>query len=367
MSRLRFLLAVTAAAALLSCRLACSQEPVVTFGPETATASLRNWHLDPALGLRTRDNGAWVRWRFTGTAATVLMDVSAYAGQLVRSYPGLQWELDAAAGRIQTAAGVTEYPLPVTGPGPHELRLWHEISDHQLNHWAADGVELRLLGLRCEADAALLPVTESETILALGDSILSATSQIPKPADFRHNPRSSWFWLHALGRQQEACIVSKPGTGWVSATPRLPAFHVPGQPAASSWRWLWEGQPAPTVLPARVIVAHGHNDGNASPSLVSSRVTDWLTQARAEWPAARLELLIPFSQRQAAAITAGYQAYQLAHPEDANTRLRDLGPLVGFNSDLGPGVATSRTSDGTHPTAAGHALVATLFTKATVP
>lgn len=335
---------------------------MIDFEPDTAVRCPRNWLLDPALGLRTRNNGAWVHWRFTGPCASLLLDVSAYHGKPASSYPGVQWECGPASGRIQTVPETNEYPLSVYGEGPHDLRFWHEISDNQQNRWASEGVEFRLLGLRCAEGATLLPVeTPTEHLLVFGDSIVGGSSQLPSSQPYRHNPRSSWVWLHALAVGTSVSIVSSPGTGWVSTT-TIPPFHVVGQPAQSSWRYLWEGQPAPTVAPTRVLTTHGHNDGNNPSVLVTARVLDWFVQARQEWPQARLEALIPLSQRKTAAIRAGFEAYQAASG-DHNIRLWDLGPMLGFNVDLGTGVPTCRTSDGVHPTAATHALLATLLTK----
>lgn len=111
--------------------------------------------------------------------------------------------------------------------------------------------------------------------------------------------------------------------------------------------------------PDYVFSYHGQNDGGISTPDIDAAVTAWITRVRAAAPAARIVLVVPYSQTAVAGITQAVQDYKAAHPSEHKLFLIDLGS-AGNAIVSAPG----GTADGLHPTAASNDSLAALVNAA---
>ncbi len=313
-----------------------------------------NWYRNGSTAIQTVNPGAYLKINFTGTSIGIGVDVSAMsaASYAAGIYPVIKWSIDGGAPSTQqlTASDTVLTLASGLADTTHSFRLDLIGVDQSgdSNRWNPPKMSLVVTKLVVDTSKTVTAATLNGGACVMGffDSIGEGavtlrlnTSSITQAQV--QDATKSYAVILANMLAREYAIVGFGGQGWESGI-----SSVPGLP--DSYNLLFSGQsrsfsPAPGV----VLVNMGTNG-----SVESAEVTSFLTALRTSVGAtAYIFFMIPFNQRHAAAIGTGFDDYHTGAPSDTRTIKLDLG-------STGDSIVTANSYDGTHPNAAGHALLA---------
>jgi lysophospholipase L1-like esterase len=341
-----------------------------------------NWTGDAGRGgdgfRQTWNPGAYFRVKWTTQdpkpTAKLLLDTSSYTPSF--KPPQIAYSID---GVWKSKVPCTnEIPIDdLTGAGPHELTVYLHWSE-QKERWGSEGQSglnvLRVRGLQCDATSAPLPDTlKSQWALIVGDSITEGSGASELSA-------YSHLVGQALQTQGYEYGISACGwSGWLNKGDNPPG-DVPGyyvvhhssngtdgiyDDAASRWNKI-DGN-SHSLLdsnghlsaygqtgqePALIMINYGTNDilHGSNPNDTSASIYQGLAALRAAAPHARIIVLIPFGQYEAAMLKNAVEKRQHADPPDTRISWIDLGPDVAKTL-----AAKNGLMGGLHPNDRGHA------------
>jgi lysophospholipase L1-like esterase len=337
-------------------------------------------------GVQTSNAGAYLKFRFNGSQATLNVDTSNQTSfPLLDVYvDGKQtgdqlWLKNATNGQIQLFGG---------GTGDHDVVVYfrrRELFDGtnpavtavKQQDWLTDAEHLRVTGVEVTGGTGFLNnnFARSKTAVFFGDSITEGGVQTfepnapDRPANFPFtdivNNFSYKTYAARLGDllNVEYGQVGWSGSGWVR-----PSTPTGNPPILDSWL-RYNGQSTAqrnfNPQPDYVFMNLGTNDipFNAGENNINFNVTDtaytWLKEARQRIPGAEIFVIYPFNQTKNAELRQGIVRYLNENPGDTKVHALNLG-AEGARGLVGPYIAEFAV-DSVHPTASRHQQLAGLL------
>ncbi len=337
-------------------------------------------------GAQTSNAGAYLKFRFNGSQATLNVDTSNQTSfPLLDVYvDGKQtgdqlWLKNAANGQIQLFGG---------GTGDHDVVVYfrrRELFDGtnssvtaiKQQDWLTDAEHLRVTGVEVSGGSGFLNnnFARSKTAVFFGDSITEGGVQTfepnapDRPANFPFtdivNNFSYKTYAARLGDllNVEYGQVGWSGSGWVR-----PSTPTGNPPILDSWL-RYNGQSAAqrnfSPQPDYVFMNLGTNDipFNPGENNINFNVADtaytWLKDARQRIPGAEIFVIYPFNQTKNAELRQGIVRYLNENPGDTKIHALNLG-TEGARGLVGQYIAEFAV-DSVHPTASRHQQLAGLL------
>ncbi len=337
-------------------------------------------------GVQTSNAGAYLKFRFNGSQATLNVDTSNQTSfPLLDVYVDGQqtgdqlWLKNATNGQIQLFGG---------GAGDHDVVVYfrrRELFDGtnpsvtavKQQDWLTDAEHLRVTGVEVSGGSGFLnnSFVRSKTAVFFGDSITEGGVQTfepnapDRPANFPFtdivNNFSYKTYAARLGDllNVEYGQVGWSGSGWVR-----PSTPTGNPPVLDSWL-RYNGQSTTqrnfSPQPDYVLMNLGTNDipFNSSENNINFNVTDttytWLKEARQRIPGAEIFVIYPFNQTKNAELRQGIVRYLNENPGDTKVHALNLG-AEGARGLVGPYIAEFAV-DSVHPTASRHQQLAGLL------
>jgi lysophospholipase L1-like esterase len=317
-------------------------------------------------GIQTSDAGAYLKFKFNGSQATLNVDTSNQTSfPLLDVYvDGKQtadqlWLKNVTNGRVQLFNGAA---------GNHEVTVYfrrRELYDGNnpavLNikqqDWATDAEHWRVNGVEVNGGSGFLTNTfaRSKTALFLGDSITEGFADFfdsnspDRPSTVTGDFRNSISYRTYAAQLGELLNVDYGQVGWSGSGWSQPTTATGNPPIADSWL-RYNGASTvqrdfQTKQPDYVFINLGTNDGAFD---ITNRVTSWLTQARQTIPNADIFVIAPFNQTKNAQLEQGIANYRSTNTTDRKVHFLNLGAegARGLNGTFNP----SLSGDGIHPT-----------------
>jgi GDSL-like Lipase/Acylhydrolase family len=302
-----------------------------------------NW-LPVSNGIQTSDAGAYLKFKFNGTQATLNVDTTSQT-----SFPLLDvfvdgkqtgdqlWLKNATNGQVKLFAG---------NAGNHEVTVYfrrRELYDDQnpavvaikQQDWLTDAEHWRVTGVEVSGGKGFLRNTlaQSKTAVFFGDSITEGFAQYFDPTSPPDRPSTittptirNSISYKTYAAQLAGLLnvdygqISWSGSGWVQ-----PTTITGNPPILDSWlRYNGSSnvQRAFKPQPDYVFINLGTNDGAFN---ITDTVTSWLTKARQTIPAAEIFVISPFNQSKSTEISQAITRYQTLNPTDTKIHNLDLG------------------------------------------
>ncbi len=339
-----------------------------------------------ANGVQTSNAGAYIKFRFNGSQATLNVDTSNQTSfPLLDVYvDGKQtgdqlWLKNATNGQIQLFGGDN---------GDHDVVVYfrrRELFDGtnpsvtavKQQDWLTDAEHLRVTGVEVSGGSGFLNnnFARSKTAVFFGDSITEGGVQTfepnapDRPANFPFtdivNNFSYKTYAARLGDllNVEYGQVGWSGSGWVR-----PSAPTGNPPVLDSWL-RFNGQSSAqrnfNPQPDYVFMNLGTNDipFNPGENNINFNVTEtaytWLKDARQRIPGAEIFVIYPFNQTKNAELRQGIVRYLNENPGDTKVHALNLG-AEGARGLVGPYIAEFAV-DSVHPTASRHQQLAGLL------
>lgn len=319
-----------------------------------AGQSPENWTNSGSAYALTINEGAYFKINFTGTSFALNVDVSALSGYGAGYYPTLKWQVDGGTA-VRRQCLSTDTTITVStglADTTHSLVVWLDGMDESTNtnRWSAGLSGLKLTGLVVDTGKTITAATNyPRRMIVFSDSIGSGSVALGSVSggnySFVQSASIGWAALLAANYQLEYCNVSFCGQGFETGIQGVPAV-------TSSYNLRMSGISRTFSTSYNIaIVQFGTNGGLSSGSVLQGLLENIRT---ALGTTTKIYLIQPLNQNAVATIAAGYASYIAAHPTDANIAKIDLGAT-------GAAIVTSNSYDGTHPNAAGYALIATAY------
>jgi lysophospholipase L1-like esterase len=337
-------------------------------------------------GVQTSNAGAYIKFRFNGSQATLNVDTSNQTSfPLLDVYVDGQqtgdqlWLKNATNGQIKLFGG---------GVGDHDVVVYfrrRELFDGtnpsvtavKQQDWLTDAEHLRVTGVGVNGGSGFLnnSFAHSKTAVFFGDSITEGGVQTfepnapDRPANFPFtdivNNFSYKTYAARLGDllNVEYGQVGWSGSGWVR-----PSTPTGNPPILDSWLRYNGQSTAPRNFnpqPDYVFINLGTNDipFNSGENNINFNVSDtaytWLKEARQRIPGADIFVIYPFNQTKNAELRQGIVRYLNENPGDAKIHALNLG-AEGARGLVGPYIAEFAV-DSVHPTASRHQQLAGLL------
>lgn len=316
--------------------------PTVVRADSPGLVWLGRWDVTSARAV-TVNSGSRVLLAFSGPRVTVLFDRRG-----ITAPPQVYTSLDGGPAVVHA---VTTDRLVLTAPSPgirHVLELAVKDVDQRAPRWSTplrSAVAVRGFALAAGGRLLAPPAVGTRRILFLGDSITQGVRLLGRdrgpngsdgtrayPALVASAFRASY---QQVGFGGQGVLIGG-GGGVPAAEATLGSVHAG---AAAD----------PRFRPDVVVVNQGTNDRTASPQAFRSAYRAYLSAIRQMYPGATVLAMRPLSGRHAGEVAAAVRALEDPAVLDVDT----AGWLV-------PG---AHYSDGVHPTAAGHVLVATRLSR----
>jgi hypothetical protein len=354
-----------------SCVISGGSSMVVPVNDPNWFFSPFNWFLNGSTEAVAAAPGAYFKIGFTGTSATLGLQVSQIPGTM----PKVRWSIDGGAFQVAQLSGTTLALASSLASGDHTLELCLMNAQGGAG-WSSLTNVLWVTGLTLDAAAAsVAPPLAIKRILFNGDSITQGVSSTGSLTEGVVGDDSLLTYAANLGVAfgAEYGQLGYTGLGWTIASAGgagPPAFFTPGDDTNSSWDKYWAGNSRLasglySPFPDYIFTLLGRNDYNQPGSAVTAAVTGWLAAARAAAPSAWIFLVIPFDGSCRSVITAGFTTYQTA-TSDTKAVLLDTHTDADFNLSLSSGdsvVSTAGSADGTHPDYQLHGVLAAQLAK----
>jgi lysophospholipase L1-like esterase len=317
------------------------------------TLSPYNWRVVNDSYYEAVHPGAYFRASFVGRAFSVRFDLTALDAAFVpaKQWPIIKWQID--EGDWTEYQLVTGHPEVSLAAGlantSHTVELHLVGDDAYTDRWATPSMSLKITGFRTTMSGRLSLVAELPTnMIIYGDSISEGAWSEGSPTDLTdysnyQNGPLSYGALVANDFNAEYGVVAFGGQGWdAKGQTNVPDFNDSWGFYTAGVSRLVAGQFDPP--PDYIIINHGTNDIGDIVALVESV----LGNLRVAAPGAKICVVIPFNNNREADIRNGFNNYQTNSGPDINCKIIDL------NSP------TYDTTDGAHPSLAGHVTLAGL-------
>jgi lysophospholipase L1-like esterase len=305
------------------------------------------WHRQSPDGAAvTVNTGSLFRLRFTGESCRLQFDTR----RDVTPGPHLWMRLDNDEWREISV--IPEVDLTARGTDPHTLQVIFKGADERQSRWDPPlEAHVTFVGLRLAPGGRLLdpPDEPSLSIEFLGDSItegvfVNGTGEARPEVD---DALRTYAFQTAEALKAYFRIV---GFGLIGIT-RPGNGGVPD--ALEAFPYVYGGQLKDRFQPRLCVINLGTNDAAADSALFSERYAAYLRLIRADYPEALLVCMRPFNG---------------AHADDirrtVQRRRADGDPRAYYVDTTGWIDPARDTTDGLHPSAAGHARAARRLTSA---
>lgn len=313
-----------------------------------------NWYFNGSTSARSSCPAAYLRFKFSGSTAVALrVDTSGQTGSGINM--GVKWSIDGGAVQTGTILEATSTFTLASGlgGGTHTVEFTIVGFDANLGLWSGVPIgRLEITGIQLDSGGTVAAPDNirPKRAVVYGDSISIAA--------FLPDINQAWASIVPLALNAEYGVVGYSRQGWAyPGYGDVPGVFVTGDDTNSSWNKFYAGlsrlvSGAFSPPPDYVFASLGTNDNfnSVSDATVTASVQNWLTAVRAAAPGARICVIIPSSQYKASAITAGFNAYQIAIGDWRNT-LVDLGAAAAFGLNGTPTPPTVTSNDGVHPNA----------------
>jgi lysophospholipase L1-like esterase len=337
-------------------------------------------------GVQTSNAGAYLKFRFNGSQATLNVDTSTQTSfPLLDVYVDGQqtgdqlWLKNATNGQIQLFGG---------GAGDHDVVVYfrrRELFDGtnpsvtavKQQDWLTDAEHLRVTGVEVSGGSGFLnnSFARSKTAVFFGDSITEGGVQTfepnapDRPANFPFTDIVNNFsYKTYAARLGDLLNVEYGQVGWSGSGWLRPSAPTGNPPVLDSWL-RYNGQSTAqrnfNPQPDYVFMNLGTNDipFNAGENNINFNVTDtaynWLKEARQRIPGAEIFVIYPFNQTKNAELRQGIVRYLNDNPGDTKVHALNLG-AEGARGLVGPYIAEFAV-DSVHPTASRHQQLAGLL------
>lgn len=317
-------------------------DPAVTGG-----LSPYNWYQNGSTSLISVNPGAYIKFNFTGTSLSVVVDVSSLTAASTGAtlYPVIAYTVDGVRATTQLTSSSSSITL-ATGlaDATHNFRLDLIGVDESgaIDRWNTPSMCLTITSFTIGTGKAVMPIARAPMgwIMGLGDSItegavtLGAASNPPSYAQVE-DATKSYLQLLATQENAEYGNCSFAGQSWTGGV-----SNVPGLP--SSYNFLFSGQSRNFTPPPTVCVVNMGTNGSVTAGVVTTFIGNLRTALGA---ACQITMIIPFGQFNVSALTTG-----LNNAADSKSNLIDLG-------STGSSIVSAHSYDTVHPDATGHVLL----------
>jgi hypothetical protein len=295
--------------------------------------------------------GSYLKTNFSGTSINVNLDMTTFinAGISDINYPFVRYQVDGGAWtNLQLTPSTTKISISGLSSGTHSFRF-EFMSTYMYptppERWNIPANVIKVTGLSVdEGSTVSAPTILSKLLRVDGDSITEGGRAV-NSGDLPSSHSAVLAYPRILSGllNTELSQIGYGGQGWTTGG----TGNVPTYPNAASYYYNGVSRLSGGVLTHALdywLINEGTNDGaNDVTSLALAR----LSQARIEaGSTTQILLQVPFNGSHRAQLTSAYNSYIVANPPDKNIHLIDLGS-ISFG-----------TTDGTHPSVAGHAVLA---------
>lgn len=337
---------------------------IVPITDDNVFLSPGNWYVDVAGPYaQTVNNGAYLLSGFTGTSATLNLDLSPLAAiGDPANWPAIAYSVDNGPITVsQLAPGVGAITL-ATGLAAGTHSLFVIAKSHVLGFatWTAPNNAIRITGLTLDAGAATVaPTLRPLRMLAFGDSLTDGLRMFSAGDTVNDTDAAQgWAQVAADALRAEVGVIGFGGTGWQVGYNNVPQFFNEGSPTNQSWDKYFAGASRLvnglfSPMPDLIVTMHGTNDPSNAANAAAVQL--WLAACRNAAPNSWIFICVPPNGRARSAITSGVAAYLAAHPGDAKAKVIDLGP--SWQPGIDTFAASDSTTDGLHWRAPFHARV----------
>jgi lysophospholipase L1-like esterase len=353
------------------------------FSPYTWTAT--------GNGAQTSNAGAYLKFRFNGTQATLNVDNTG-----LTSFPLLDVFVDGQQVADQLwLKNVTNGQANIYNgsAGNHDVVVYfrrREIFDganpvvaaQKINDWSAGAEHLRVTGVTVDGGSGFLENTfrRDKTAVFFGDSITEGGPQVfeptapDRPVDYPYAnvPNNAAYKTYAA-RLGDLLGVDYGQVGWSGSGWLRPNTPTGNPPFTDSWL-RYNGQSSATrdfnPQPDYIFVNLGTNDTpfNSGENSLNFNVNDaaysWIKSARERVPGAEIFVIYPFNQTKNAELRQAIVRYQTDFPADRQVHALNLGAEgarglpVPYQDSL---YIADFAVDAVHPTASRHQTLAGLL------
>jgi lysophospholipase L1-like esterase len=353
------------------------------FSPYTWTAT--------GNGAQTSNAGAYLKFRFNGTQATLNVDNTG-----LTSFPLLDVFVDGrqVADQLWLKNVTNGQAVIYNGSaGNHDVVVYfrrREVFDganptvaaRKINDWATDAEHLRVTGVTVDGGTGFLENTfrREKTAVFFGDSITEGGPQVfepntpDRPVDYPYAnvPNNASYKTYAA-RLGDLLGVDYGQVGWSGSGWLRPTTPTGNPPFTDSWL-RYNGQSSATrdfnPQPDYIFVNLGTNDVpfNSGENSLNFNVTDtaynWIRSARERVPGAEIFVIYPFNQTKNAELRQAIARYQTDFPADRQVHALNLGAEgarglpVPYQDSL---YIADFAVDAVHPTASRHQTLAGLL------
>jgi len=309
----------------------------------------QNWYKDPTGYLETSNSGAYLKFAFTGSSISLLVDDSALKGVSMT----LAWSVD--GGPEQSLV------LPVTSTTISLGSNLNKAVNHTVymfirnyasgDRWHNPDTRLRIKSLIIDDGATLYaPTLAPKRLLAYWDSIGEGIAVNGRQSwDKAHDAHVTFAFSLALGLNAELSLVAFSGQGYTKggagSSPQL--WSSSGASTESAWNWLAGNHPRTfETCPDYIINGHGTNDYQSDVNVVYTNSLGWIRDMRKACPKSRIFLTVPFGRYVEDVLVKVMNTYQSATPDP-------LAHLIQMGDQASPGLQRGGDSfeavDGLHP------------------
>lgn len=294
--------------------------------------------------------GSTLKFSFTGRILGLIVDTTIIGTSLAaKRWPRVACQIDGGAWQTQQIPVSTRRIVLASGlsSGTHTAVVQFLAEDSAFSRWSPV-VCLPIIGIGVEHGGSITPAAaRSGKMIAYGDSISEGAWALGTSGDSTdyatyQSAKDDYLFAVADYFDCDLGMVAFGGTGWQNAYNGIPQLQLSWDSYFTATSRLSGGllTPAPNWLLCNL----GTNDV----TIPSTTIKNWLGAVRTGAGAScKIALFVPFNGAQRTFITTEFNDYQTATP-DALCKLIDLGS---------PSFATT---DGTHPSVAGHATLAPL-------
>ncbi len=335
-----------------------------------------NW-IPTSNGAQTSNAGAYLKFRFNGTQATLGIDNSG-----LTSFPLLDVYVDGVRTQAQLwLKNVTNGQATIFSgsSGDHDVVVYFRrrevftttdrpVAERKAKDWSNDAEHWRLTGVTVNGGSGFLdnPFRHSKTALFFGDSITEGGPQYYEPNTpdrptnypFTNVPNNAAFKTYAA-RLGDLLNVDYGQVGWSGSGWLRPTTPTGNPPFLDSWL-RYNGKDSTTRAfdpsPDYVFVNLGTNDKAYN---ITDTAYTWLKEARQRLPKAEIFLIYPFNQIKTSELSKAITRYQNEFPQDKQIHGIDLGAegAKGLQSKYIPDISLDRL----HPTGRRHKALAGLL------
>jgi lysophospholipase L1-like esterase len=340
-------------------------------------------------GIQTSNAGAYLKFRFNGTQATLNVDTS---GQT--SFPLLDAYVDGQHTANQLwLKNVTNGQATIFNgsAGDHDVVVYFRrreifsgsnptVAALKQKDWLQDAEHLKVTGVTVDGSFLSNTFRRAKTAVFFGDSITEGGPQYYQPTapdrpanyPYANVPNNAAYNTYAA-RLGDLLGTDYGQIGWSGSGWLRPTTPTGNPPFSDSWL-RYNGKSTATrnfaPPPDYIFVNLGTNDKpfNSSENSLNFNVTTtaytWLKTARQKAPGAEIFIIDPFNQTKNAQLSAAITRYQQEFPNDKKVHNLNLGAegAQGLRGSTLPYVYTpSFAVDGVHPTSSRHKTLAGLL------